>query len=79
MSEHDNHGNTPAAWTGVGIWCAASVAAAMVLIFGSLMAFIVVTVVGTALGAIVWKLMADAALRRAATSGTEQHQVDQPA
>jgi hypothetical protein len=79
MPEHDNHGNTPAAWTGVGIWCAASVAAALVLIFGSLTAFIIVTLVGTALGAIVWKLMAVGARRRAASSGTEQHQVDQPA
>ena len=75
--EHDNHGKTPAAWTGVGIWCVTAVVAAFVLIFWSVIACIVAIVVGTVLGALVWKLMS-AAARRRRSDGAEQR-VDQPA
>lgn len=83
MSENahdDNHGRTPAAWTGVGIWCAASVAAALVLIFVGVIACIVVLGAGTILGALVWRLMGASARRRSDRSIAEQQQqVGQPA
>jgi threonine/homoserine/homoserine lactone efflux protein len=77
--EHDNHGRTPAAWTGVGIWCVTAVVAALVLIFVSVTACVVVLVVGTALGAIVWKIMGLSAARRSQGSIAEQQQAGQPA
>lgn len=82
MSENvhdDNHGKTPAAWTGVGIWCVAAVVAALVLIFISVIACIVVVVVGTLLGALTWKVMAHSARRRSDRSIAEQQQAGQPA
>ena len=83
MSENvhdDNHGKTPAAWTGVGIWCVTSVVAALVLIFGSVIACIVVIVAGTVLGALIWKVMGHSARRRSDRSITEQQQqAGQPA
>ena len=75
--EHDDHGKTPAAWTGVGIWCVTAVVAAFVLILWSVIACIVAILVGTVLGALVWKLMSTAAQRRR-SDGAEQR-VDQPA
>jgi uncharacterized membrane protein YdjX (TVP38/TMEM64 family) len=78
--EHDNHGNTPAAWAGVGIWCVTAVAAALVLIFASVLACVIVLVVGTALGAIIWSLMGRTARRRSNGSIAEQQQqAEQPA
>jgi hypothetical protein len=77
--EHDNHGRTPAAWTGVGIWCVTAVAAALVLILVSVIACIVVLVVGTALGAIIWKVMGLNAARRSHGSIAEQQQTGQAA
>jgi hypothetical protein len=75
MSDNDdNHGRTPAAWTGVGIWCVTSVAAALVLIFVSVTACIVVLAVGTVLGALAWKLMGASARRRSDRSIAEQQQ-----
>ena len=82
MSENqhdDNHGKTPAAWTGVGIWCVTSVVAALVLILVSVTACIVVLVVGTVLGGLVWKLMGDSARKRSDRSIAEQQQTTQPA
>ena len=80
-NEHDdNHGRTPAAWTGVGIWCATSVAAGLVLIFVGVIACIVVLAVGTILGGLVWNLMGASARRRSDRSIPEQQQqVGQPA
>jgi hypothetical protein len=79
-NEHDdNHGKTPAAWTGVGIWCVTSVVAALVLILVSVVACIVVLVVGTVLGALVWKLMGSSARRRSDDSIAEQQQAKTPA
>lgn len=79
-NEHDdNHGKTPAAWTGVGIWCVTSVVAALVLIFASVIACIVVIGVGTILGALAWKLMGAGARRRSDRSIAEQQQAEQRA
>jgi hypothetical protein len=79
-NEHDdNHGKTPAAWTGVGIWCVTSVAAALVLILVSVFACIVVVVVGTVLGGLVWKLMGNRARRHSDSSIAEQQQEKTPA
>jgi hypothetical protein len=75
--EHDDHGKTPAAWTGVCIWCVTAVVAAFVLIFWSVIACIVAIVVGTLLGAVVWKVMAGAARRR--KGAVAEQQVDEPA
>lgn len=80
MSDNDdNHGKTPAAWTGVGIWCVTSVVAALVLIFVSVTACLVVLGVGTVLGALAWKLMGASAQRRSDRSIAEQQQAEQPA
>ena len=83
MSENvhdDNHGKTPAAWTGVGLWCVTAVVAALVLIMVGVIACVVVLVVGTVLGALVWRVMGASARRRSERSIPEQQQqVEQPA
>ena len=77
-NEHDdNHGRTPAAWTGVGIWCLTSVVAALVLILVSVIACIVVLIVGTVLGALAWTLMGASARRRSDRSIAEQQRAEQ--
>jgi len=59
----DEHGNSPAAWTGVGIIALGAVVAALGLVLGNLLWFFIAAVAGVVVGCVVWKVMADTARR----------------
>lgn len=61
---HDPHGNSPAAWAGVAIICAAAVVAGLAVVFGAWVLFGIAAVAGPIIGCLVWKLMADAARQK---------------
>jgi hypothetical protein len=59
----DEHGNSPAAWTGVGIIGLGAVVAAVGLVITNLVMFLIAAIGSLIVGGLVWKLMADAATK----------------
>lgn len=65
VEAHDGHGNSPAAWSGVAIIAAASVVSGAAVLAQNWVLFFIASIAGPVIGGLVWKLMSDAARKRA--------------
>ncbi len=62
MSEHDNHGQTPAAWTAVIIMIVAAIFGTIAVVIGNWPLFWIGGVALTVVGAVVGKVMSMAGM-----------------
>jgi len=62
VSEHDNHGQTPAAWTAVGIILVAFLLGTIAVVIGNWPLFWIGGVALTVIGAVVGKVMSMAGM-----------------